>query len=150
MPKRSAGLLLHRSGAHGPEVLLVHLGGPLWAKKDAGAWTMPKGEYDPGEDPLAAAEREFAEELGQAAPPGPRRDLGEVRQSGGKLTRLWAVEGDLDVAVVHSNTFDMEWPPRSGRRQEFPEIDRAAWFPLDQARQALLTSLVPFLDRLVT
>lgn len=148
MPKRSAGLLVHRRGAAGTEVLLVHPGGPLWANKDLGAWTVPKGEYGPDEDVLAAAEREFVEELGQPAPPGPRRDLGEVRQSGGKWTHLWAVEGDLDVSLVVSNTFDMEWPPRSGRVQRFPEVDRARWASLDAARGLLLASLVPFLDRL--
>ena len=149
MPKRSAGLLVHRGAAGGTEVLLVHLGGPLWARKERGAWTVPKGEYLPDEDALAAAEREFAEELGQSPPAGPRRDLGEVRQASGKLTRVWAVEGDLDVSVVHSNTFDMEWPPRSGQRQSFPEVDRAEWVPIELARQRMPASLVPFLDRLV-
>jgi predicted NUDIX family NTP pyrophosphohydrolase len=109
---------------------------------------VPKGEYDEGEDPADTAEREFAEELGTPPPAGARADLGEVRQAGGKWTRLWAVEGDLDVSSVQSNTFDMEWPPRSGRRATFPEIDRAGWFPLDEARRKLLGSLVPFLDRL--
>lgn len=150
MPKRSAGLLLHRAGESGElEVLLVHPGGPLWVRRDDGAWTFPKGEYEPGEDPLGVAEREFGEELGRPAPPGPRRDLGEVRQAGGKLTRLWALAADLDVSVVHSNTFDLEWPPRSGRIQAFPEVDRAAWTPLPEARRKLLASLVPFLDRLL-
>jgi predicted NUDIX family NTP pyrophosphohydrolase len=149
MPKRSAGLLVHRHRLGAPEVLLVHPGGPFWASKDDGAWTVPKGEYLPGEDPAAAADREFAEELGVAAPAGERRDLGELRQAGGKLTRLWALAGDLDVSVVTSNTFEIEWPPRSGQRRAFPEVDRAAWFSLDEARRKLLPSLVPFLDRLL-
>lgn len=148
VPKRSAGLLLHRRSGRGTEVLLVHLGGPLWSGKDVGAWTVPKGEYGEGEDPAACAEREFAEELGAAAPPGPRHDLGELRQAGGKWTRLWALQGDFDVASVQSNTFDMEWPPRSGRRAQFPEVDRAGWFTVEEASTKLLVSLVPFLDRL--
>jgi predicted NUDIX family NTP pyrophosphohydrolase len=148
MPKRSAGLLLHRRGGEGLEVLLVHPGGPLWASKDDGAWTVPKGEYADGEDPAATAEREFAEELGSPPPPGPRVDLGEVRQAGGKWTRLWAVEGDLEVSSARSNTFEMQWPPRSGRRASFPEVDRAEWFTVEAARSKLLASLVPFLDRL--
>lgn len=148
MPRRSAGLLLHRQGPHGLEVLLVHPGGPYWAAKDEGAWTVPKGEYAEDQDQAATAEREFAEELGSAAPPGPRLDLGEVRQAGGKWTRLWAVAGDLDVSEVRSNTFEMEWPPRSGRRATFPEVDRAGWFRMEEARAKLLPSLLPFLDRL--
>lgn len=149
MPKRSAGLLVHRPGAGGEhEILLVHPGGPFWARRDDGAWTVPKGEVEPGEELLEVAEREFAEELGQPPPPGPRTDLGEVRQAGGKWTHLWAVAGDLDVTVVRSNTFEIEWPPRSGRHQAFPEVDRAAWVPLRQARTKLLASLLPFLDRL--
>lgn len=131
------------------EVLLVHPGGPFWSSKDDGAWTVPKGEYLQGEDPSTVAEREFAEELGVGAPAGDRRDLGELRQAGGKLTRLWAVAGDLDVSVVASNTFEIEWPPRSGERREFPEVDRAGWFSLEEARRKLLPSLVPFLDRLL-
>jgi len=149
VPKRSAGLLLHRPGPKGAEVLLVHLGGPLWAGRDAGAWTVPKGEYAPDDDPARCAEREFAEEIGRPAPPGARHDLGELRQAGGKWTRLWALAGDLDVDQVASNSFEIEWPPRSGRRQSFPEVDRAAWFPLEEARGKLLASLVPFLDRLL-
>ena len=149
MPKHSAGLLLYRGSGHGLEVLLVHLGGPYWAKRDDGAWTVPKGEYEQGDDPKAAAQREFAEELGSAPPAGRLLDLGEVRQSGGKWTRLWALYGDLDVTVVHSNSFEMEWPPHSGRRSSFPEVDRAAWFTLPEARTKLLSSLTPFLGRLV-
>lgn len=149
MPKHSAGLLLYRDRGGGLEVLLVHLGGPYWAERDDGAWTVPKGEHEQGEDPAATAEREFAEELGCPPPTGARLDLGEVRQSGGKLTRLWALRGDLDVSCVHSNSFEMEWPPRSGRRASFPEVDRAAWFAVPEARSKLLASLTPFLDRLV-
>ena len=149
MAKRSAGLLLHRAGATGVEVLIVHPGGPYWARRDEGAWTVPKGEYDEDEDPAAVAEREFAEEIGVPAPGGPRRDLGELRQAGGKRTRLWALEADLDVSSVTSNTFEIEWPPRSGRTAAFPEIDAALWAPLPAARAKLLASLVPFLDRLL-
>jgi predicted NUDIX family NTP pyrophosphohydrolase len=150
MPKRSAGLLLHRRGRSGEfEVLLVHLGGPFWARRDGGAWTFPKGEQAEDEDPLEVAEREFAEELGQPAPAGPRLDLGELRQAVGKWTRMWALAGDFDVSVLRSNTFELEWPPRSGRVQAFPEVDRAAWVTVSEARRKLLASLVPFLDRLV-
>lgn len=148
MAKRSAGLLLHRSGPSGVEVLLVHPGGPFWARRDDGAWTVPKGEYGEDEDPATVAEREFAEEIGVPAPAGRRRDLGEVRQRGGKWTRLWALGADLDVSEVSSNTFEMEWPPRSGRTAVFPEVDAACWAPLAEARRKLLASLVPFLDRL--
>jgi predicted NUDIX family NTP pyrophosphohydrolase len=150
VPKRSAGLLLYRDPGGGIEVLLVHLGGPLWARRDEGAWTVPKGEHSDAEDPAAAAEREFAEELGSPPPAGDRRDLGEVRQSGGKWTRLWALRGDFDVSTVKSNNFEMEWPPRSGRLRSFPEVDRARWFALPEARTKLLSSLTPFLDRLAT
>ena len=110
------------------------MGGPFWARKDAGAWTIPKGEVEPGEEPLAVARREFHEELGRAVPPGDLVDLGEVRQAGGKVVRAWAVEGDLDAETIVSNTFELEWPPKSGRIQAFPEIDRAAWFDLESAR----------------
>jgi predicted NUDIX family NTP pyrophosphohydrolase len=146
--KLSAGLLLHRDGADGPEVLIAHMGGPFWARKDDGGWSIPKGEYDDGDDPLAAAEREFAEELGAPAPPGARVDLGEVRQSSGKRVRVWAVRGDFDATGITSNTFEIEWPPRSGRMQAFPEVDRAAWFGLDEARRKLVRGQVAFLDRL--
>ena len=149
MPKRSAGILLHRTGADGREVLLVHPGGPFWAKRDDGSWSIPKGEYGDGEDGLAAARREFEEELGSALPDDAHlRELGEVKQSGGKRVVAWAVEGDLDASAAHSNTFEMEWPPRSGRRQEFPEIDRAEWFTLARAREKLLPAQAAFLDRL--
>ena len=149
MPKRSAGILLHRHGQDGREVLLVHPGGPFWAKRDDGAWSIPKGEYEDGEDPQAAARREFEEELGSPLPEGAElRELGEVKQKNRKVVAAWAVEGDLDASAAHSNTFEMEWPPRSGRRQEFPEIDRAEWFPLARAREKLLPAQAAFLDRL--
>jgi predicted NUDIX family NTP pyrophosphohydrolase len=146
--KQSAGLLLHRRGVDGPEVLLVHPGGPLWAKRDEGAWSLPKGEFEPGDDPLQAALREFQEELGSPPPAVTWQPLGSVLQRGGKTVHAWSGEGDLDVATVQSSTFFLEWPPRSGRRQEFPEVDRAAWFPLDEARRRLLEAQRPFLDRL--
>ncbi|GIU98519.1 MAG: DNA mismatch repair protein MutT [Actinomycetota bacterium] len=149
MPRTSAGLLVYRRGSGGVEVLLVHPGGPLWARRDEGAWSIPKGEHGPEEDPLVAARREFREELGQDPPSGEPIALGEVRQPGGKRVSAFAVEGDLDVAGVGSGTFEMEWPPRSGRRQRFPEVDRAAWFSLEEARRKLLPGQVPFLDRLV-
>jgi predicted NUDIX family NTP pyrophosphohydrolase len=146
----SAGLLLYRHDASGGlEVLLVHPGGPFWARKDIGAWSIPKGEYDEQHDDAAQrAEQEFAEELGQRPPPGPRLDLGEVRQAGGKRVRAWAVLGDIDARATTSNTFEMEWPPRSGERRSFPEVDRAAWFDLDQARAKILTGQLPLLERL--
>jgi predicted NUDIX family NTP pyrophosphohydrolase len=146
--KRSAGILLHRrhDGAH--EVLLVHPGGPFWAKKDAGAWSIPKGEYEDGEEPRAAALREFAEELGAPPPDGELVELGEVRQRGGKVVSAWALAGDADADAVRSNTFTMEWPPRSGTMREFPEVDRAAWFSLDEARERILPAQAPLLDRL--
>jgi predicted NUDIX family NTP pyrophosphohydrolase len=145
---RSAGLLLYRVRHGEPEVLLGHMGGPFWARKDDRAWSIPKGEYGDDEDPLAAARREFAEETGSAPPDGEALTLGEVRQSGGKRVVAWALEGDLDPATVRSNTFVMEWPPRSGRQQEFPEIDRAAWFGLDAARRKVVKGQVPLLDAL--
>jgi predicted NUDIX family NTP pyrophosphohydrolase len=145
----SAGLLLfQRSPPPGIEVMLVHMGGPFWARKDAGAWSIPKGEYAPGEDPLAAARREFAEEIGRPAPPGTPIDLGELRQSSGKRIRVWAIEADLDVTNIESNEFELEWPPRSGRTRRFPEVDRAAWFDLETARMKLVKGQVPFLDLL--
>ena len=149
MARRSAGIVLHRRGADGAvEVLLVHPGGPFWARRDAGAWSIPKGEHGDDEEPLAAARREFAEELGIAAPDGEAAPLGEVRQRGGKLVAAWAVAGDLDPERIVSNRFELEWPPRSGRRQSFPEVDRAGWFPLAQAREKLLAGQLPLLDRL--
>jgi len=149
MAKPSAGLLVFRRTADGTvEVLVGHPGGPLWAAKDLGSWSIPKGEYDPGEDPAAAAEREFCEEIGRPAPPGPRLDLGELRQPSGKRVHVWAVEGDLDVSSIESNTFEMQWPPGSGQTAAFPEIDRAAWVSVDSARRKLHTGQVGFLDRL--
>jgi predicted NUDIX family NTP pyrophosphohydrolase len=121
----------------------------VWARRDDGAWSIPKGELEPGEDPLAAARREFREELGQDPPSGEPIALGELRQPGGKRVVAWAVEGDLDVSAVRSGTFEMEWPPRSGRRQRFPEVDRAAWFDPETARRKLLAGQVPFVDRLL-
>ena len=149
MPKMSAGLLVYRRSDGGIEVLLVHPGGPYWVKRDDGAWSLPKGEYEPGEDPLEAAVREFDEELGSEPPD--RSDavsLGQLRQPSGKVVSAWALEGDLDVSEIRSNTFEMEWPPRSGRSGEFPEVDRAAWFDLPAARRKLLRGQVGFLDRL--
>ncbi len=146
--RRSAGILLHRGRGDGLEVLLVHPGGPAWAKRDAGAWSIPKGEYADGEDPLAAARREFEEELGSAPPPGDADDLGEIRQRSGKRVHGWALAGDLDVSTVVSNTFGFEWPPRSGRIIETPEVDRAEWFGLDAAREKINIGQVPLLDRL--
>jgi len=144
----SAGILLHRTGNGGREVLLVHPGGPFWAKKDAGAWSIPKGELDPGEDPRACALREFAEETGTVLPPGELGDLGEVRLKSGKTVVGFAAAGDLDAGAIASNTFELEWPPRSGRRQAFPEVDRAGWFSLDAAREKLNPAQAPFVDRL--
>jgi predicted NUDIX family NTP pyrophosphohydrolase len=149
MPRTSAGILLYRRGDDGGcEVLVGHMGGPFWARKDDGAWSIPKGEHGPDEEPFAVARREFEEELGSPAPATEFVPLGQVRQSGGKVLTVWAAEGDLDASTTTSNTFELEWPPRSGRMQEFPEIDRAAWLPLDRARQALVKGQVPLLDRL--
>jgi predicted NUDIX family NTP pyrophosphohydrolase len=147
MTKRSAGLLLFREADGGREVLLVHPGGPFWAKKDAGAWSIPKGEIGEREDPLTAARREFEEETG-VRPVGEALALEPRRQPGGKIVYAWAMRGDLDPAAVKSTTFSMEWPPRSGRWQEFPEIDRAEWFTLEEARTKILKGQVPFLDDL--
>jgi predicted NUDIX family NTP pyrophosphohydrolase len=148
MPTTSAGILLWRRGPAGPEVLLGHMGGPFWAKKDDGAWSLPKGEHGPDEEPIAVARREFEEELGSPVPPIELVPLGEHRVTSGKVLTVWAGEGDLDATACRSNTFEIEWPPRSGRMQEFPEIDRAAWFGLDEARAKLVKGQVPFLDRL--
>ncbi len=146
--RTSAGILLWRLRDGTLEVLLAHNGGPYWAKKDHGHWTIPKGEAEPGEELAAVARREFAEETGHVVPDGPRIDLGEIRQKSGKLVLGWAVEGDLDPATAVSNTYEVEWPPRSGRLQSFPEIDRVEWFGLDEARARLKAAQVPFLDRL--
>jgi predicted NUDIX family NTP pyrophosphohydrolase len=147
--RRSAGIVLHRSGAAGLEVLLVHPGGPFWAKKDAGAWSIPKGEYEDGEDLLACALREFEEETGTRLASDDVVELGSVRQKSGKQVTAWALAGDLDPATVRSNTFTMQWPPRSGRQAEFPEIDRAQWFGVDDAREKLVPAQVELLDRLL-
>jgi predicted NUDIX family NTP pyrophosphohydrolase len=147
MAKRSAGLLMYRRTTGELEVLLVHPGGPFWAKKDLGAWTVCKGEYQEGEPPLEAAKREFQEETGFAAQ-GTFLELGEIRQAGGKIVSTWAFEGDCDPARLVSNTCQVEWPPRSGRKIEIPEVDRAGWFSLVQARERILKSQAPFLDRL--
>jgi predicted NUDIX family NTP pyrophosphohydrolase len=144
----SAGILLYRIGDDGPEVLLVHPGGPFWARKDAGAWSIPKGEYGDGEEPLSAARREFEEELGSALPAGEPLHLGEIRQRSGKRVTAWALPGDLDVNTVASNTFELEWPPRSGRVHEIPEVDRAEWFPLAVARERINPAQAELLDRL--
>ena len=146
---RSAGILLHRSRDSALEVLLVHPGGPFWARKDAGAWSIPKGEHGDDEDPRACALREFEEELGAPAPAaGALTELGTIRQRGGKQVTAFAAEGDLDPAAIRSNTFTIEWPPRSGRMQEFPEIDRAAWFALPEARAKINAGQAELLDRL--
>ncbi|MGY1619002.1 NUDIX domain-containing protein [Geodermatophilus sp. SYSU D00691] len=148
MPRTSAGVLLYRRAGDGVEVLIGHMGGPFWAKKDAGGWSIPKGEYGDGEDPFAVAQREFEEELGSPVPATDFAPLGEVKASGKTLT-VWAAEGDLDASACVSNTFTVEWPPRSGRVQEFPEIDRAAWVTVDVAREKLVKGQLPFLDRLL-
>ncbi|MGO9901173.1 MAG: NUDIX domain-containing protein [Solirubrobacteraceae bacterium] len=148
MPARSAGILLHRPHGDSFEVLLVHPGGPFFAARDIGAWSIPKGEYGPQEDPLAAACREFEEELGSAPPPVPAIDLGEVRLKSGKLVRAWAMVGDLDVTTLRSNTCELEWPPRSGRKIEIPEVDRAEWFSLPEARRRINPAQVTLLERL--
>ena len=151
MGVRSAGLLLYRRRHDGGlEVLLAHPGGPFWARKDEGAWSVPKGVYEEDEDPLAAAWREFGEEIGRP-PPGPASDavfLGEVRQPGGKRVSVWALEGDLDATEATSNTFEIEWPKGSGTVRAFPEVDRVEWMPLPRARTKLLRGQTPFLDAL--
>ena len=148
MPRTSAGLLLYRRHPErGVEVLVGHMGGPFWARKDAGAWSIPKGEYGDGDDPRAAARREFEEELGSPAPTE-LVELGTIRQSGGKQVTAFAAEGDLDPEAIRSNTFTLEWPPRSGRMQEFPEVDRAGWFGIAEAREKINPAQAELLDRL--
>jgi len=149
VPVLSAGILLYRRASGGIEVLLGHPGGPFWARKDDGAWSIPKGEYEPDDDPLAAAAREFAEELGSPLPDGPRIELGTVRLPSGKRLTAYAVEGDLDPARAVSNTFEMQWPPRSGRMQSFPEIDRVEWFEPEVARVKLARGQAELLERLL-
>jgi predicted NUDIX family NTP pyrophosphohydrolase len=146
MAKLSAGILLYRRHNGLLEVLLVHPGGPFWIHKDAGAWSLPKGEYGPGEEALTAALREFEEETGTRLPHANYIPLGEVTQKGGKAVTAWAVEGDLDPAAIRSNTFSMEWPPKSGKTQQFPEVDRAAWLDLPAAREKLIEGQRAFLD----
>ena len=150
MPARkSAGILLYRFTDGVLEVLIGHMGGPFWARRDAGAWSIPKGESLPGEELIDVARREFAEEMGSPVPATEFLELGELRTSSTKLVTIWAAEGDLDAAATRSNTFEMEWPPRSGRVQEYPEIDRSAWLPVEQAREKLVKGQAPFLDRLL-
>ncbi|MET7482940.1 NUDIX domain-containing protein [Streptomyces sp. NPDC005538] len=146
--KRSAGLLLFRHTDQGLEVLLGHMGGPFFARRDAGAWSVPKGEYEPDEPAWDAARREFQEELGLAPPDGVAIDLGEVRQTNGKVVTAWAIEADLDPATMVPGTFEMEWPPKSGQVQEFPELDRVEWMGLDRARAIVVPAQTTFLDRL--
>lgn len=149
--KYSAGILLYRIAAGGPQVLLVHPGGPYWAKRDLGAWTIPKGECEAGEEPRDCALRELAEELG-AAPeldPGTLIELGSVRQKSGKVVEAWAGEGEFEPAALASDTFELEWPPRSGRRREFPEVDRAGWFEPELARRKILPAQAELIDRLL-
>jgi predicted NUDIX family NTP pyrophosphohydrolase len=145
---RSAGLLLYRNGGGEREVLLVHPGGPFWTRRDQGAWSIPKGVYGPEEEPLVAARREFEEELGVAPPGGDVIDLGEITQKGGKRVRAWGLAGDLDVSQSTSNTFAVEWPPRSGQFRQFPEVDRAEWFALEVAREKINPAQAELIDRL--
>lgn len=146
--RRSAGILLYRRHGGRLEVLLAHPGGPLFASRDEGHWTIPKGEPDGDTDLLRVARREFAEETGHPAPDGPPIELGTIRQKGGKIVHAWALEGDLDPATAHSNTFELDWPPRSGRRITVPEIDRVAWFEPDEARRRVKSTQIPLLERL--
>jgi predicted NUDIX family NTP pyrophosphohydrolase len=148
MTKRSAGILMYRRRGAELRVLLVHPGGPFWAKKDEGAWSIPKGEYDEGEEPLDVARREFEEELGTPPSSGQVIDLGEVIQPSRKKIKAFAIEGDFDPSTLMSNTFEMEWPPKSGRMQSFPEVDRAEWFAPDEAREKILPGQRPLIDRL--
>lgn len=148
MPERSAGILMYRRKGGAVEVLLVHPGGPFWKKKDDGAWSIPKGLYETGEEALAAAKREFEEETG-ATPASEFISLGDFRQSSAKTVSVWAVEGEFDVTKLKSNTFSLEWPPKSGKVSEFPEIDRAAWFSPDEARRKILKGQRPVLDALL-
>jgi len=150
--KRSAGILLYRREDGEPRVLLVHPGGPYWAKRDLGAWTIPKGEYEEGESARVCALREMGEELGAAAPALTAEqllDLGSVRQKSGKVVEAWAAEGEFDPAALNSNTFRLEWPPRSGSEREFPEVDRAEWFDPEQARHKILAAQVELIERLL-
>jgi predicted NUDIX family NTP pyrophosphohydrolase len=147
MAKRSAGLIVYRRRGEDLEVFLVHPGGPFWAKKDLGAWSIPKGEYEEGEEGLDVARREFLEETGFAVD-GDFLEVGTIKQAGGKVVTAWAVEGEFDAALLRSNVFEMEWPPRSGRLQEFPEVDRGGWFSIEEARGRILKGQVGLLERL--
>lgn len=147
MPKKSAGVLVYRKAGRSVEVLLVHPGGPFWAKKDDGAWSIPKGEFEEGEDPLAAAKREFQEETSFAID-GVFEALDPVKQPGGKIVYAWSVQGDMDASAIRSNTFSLEWPPRSGKTREFLEVDRAEWFSLAQAQKKILKGQLPLLKQL--
>ena len=149
MAKRSAGILMYRRTGRGIELLLAHPGGPFWASKDQGAWSIPKGEYDHSEDALSAAKREFAEELGSALPPRPFLDLGATRQPSRKVITAFAVEGDFDPATLVSNRFELEWPPKSGRKQSFAEVDSAQWLTPDEAREKIQPGQAQFIDRLL-
>ncbi len=149
MAKLSAGILMYRGFPHALELLLVHPGGPFWAKKNKGAWSIPKGEYTTGEEPLDVAKREFDEELGCPAPSATFVPLGEIRQRSRKLITAFAAQGDFDSATLKSNRFEMEWPPKSGRTQSFPEVDRARWFAPAEAREKIQPGQVPFIDRLL-
>jgi predicted NUDIX family NTP pyrophosphohydrolase len=149
MAKRSAGILLYRGRGGELRLLLVHPGGPFWAKKDLGAWSIPKGEYQEGEDALAVARREFEEELGSPAPARDAIELGKLVQPSRKVVTAYAIEGDFDVDRLKSNLFEMEWPPKSGRLQSFPEVDRAQWFTVEEAREKILPGQRPFIDRLL-
>jgi predicted NUDIX family NTP pyrophosphohydrolase len=148
--KLSAGLLIYRGSGGALEVLLVHPGGPFWTKKDDGAWFIPKGEIEPGEDALGAARREFQEELGLEPPPGEPLELGSVKNKSGKTIHAWALAGDLDLADFHSNTFELEWPPRSGRTQHFPEVDRARYFGVIEASVKMNPGELPLFERLLS
>jgi predicted NUDIX family NTP pyrophosphohydrolase len=147
--RKSAGILLYRFTDGVLEVLIGHMGGPFWSRRDDGAWSIPKGESLPGEELVDVARREFTEEMGFPVPAGDLLALGELRTSSSKLVTIWALQGDLDATATRSNTFSVEWPPRSGRVQEYPEIDRAAWLPVEQAREKLVKGQAPFLDRLL-
>lgn len=148
MPKQAAGILLYRRRAGRLEVLLAHPGGPLWARKDLGAWTIPKGQFTDGELPLDAAKREFEEEMG-SAPSGEFQPLGTLKQPSGKVIHAWAAESDFDTTTVKSNLFELEWPPKSGRTSEFPEVDRAEWYSIEDARLKIIKGQAPFLERLL-
>jgi predicted NUDIX family NTP pyrophosphohydrolase len=149
MAKQSAGILLYRGRGPALRLMLVHPGGPFWAKKDGGAWSIPKGEYEEGDDPLLVARREFGEELGSPAPAGDAIELGELVQPSRKRVTAFALEGDFDPAHLRSNSFEMEWPPKTGRLQSFPEVDRAEWFTVEEARDKILPGQRPFIDRLL-